>query len=184
MQQQQQESSSQDLSNRFDQADHNNNCSKEDSLLLEYTDTTNPLNDGTLCDTQQYLDTSCIPDEVYSVARFHLSSTCTRRNHPNVLRTTKTNTATMTNSSSLYVVVGLGKIAVFDNINGENEFPWSSSSSYIMTTSDLVNQLYRRFMEIHRWNYHLLSTCTSTSILGWKRVGNGLDGRSIFTYAT
>lgn len=91
-----------------------------DDALLSYTDTVNPLDDGKLCATQQSLDTSCIPEEVYSVARFHLTSTKTRRTHPNALRG-----GPVESQASMYIVVGLGEIAVFDQ-----------SESYVTITSD------------------------------------------------
>ncbi|KAG7356314.1 hypothetical protein IV203_001000 [Nitzschia inconspicua] len=91
-----------------------------DAALLSYIETPNPLDDGQLCDTQRSIDTSCIPEEVYSVARFHLSSTKSRRIHPNILRG-----GSGSDDLPIYIVVGLGKIAVFD-----------TDSYHVMTTSD------------------------------------------------
>eukprot|EP00980_Cylindrotheca_fusiformis_P028121 scaffold22581_cov123-Cylindrotheca_fusiformis.AAC.18 len=80
---------------------------------LIYTDVDNELDDGSLCGTMQSIDSSCIPIEVYSLARFHLASTRTRREQPNALSECTSTPA----SSTTLVVVGLGEIAEFSTSN-------------------------------------------------------------------
>ena len=82
---------------------------------LQYTDIPNEHDDGTLCGTQQSLDVTCIPPEVYYVARSHLASTLTKRENPNALRWGPGSRmlATDGNSSVIYVIAGLGEIAEF-----------------------------------------------------------------------
>lgn len=76
---------------------------------LVYTDLPNEHDDGGLCGTMQSIDVSCIPVEAYSVARFHLASTRTRRDHPNATSWGPPQTNRRPVSISL-IVVGLGVI--------------------------------------------------------------------------
>ena len=91
-------------------------------------------NDG-MCGTTVSLDTSCIPDEAYTVARFHLTSTRARRgDQPNAVRRpahrcVRSSMDGSTSSKFSYVIVGLGRIAEFPIDGG-------GSPSRILTTSD------------------------------------------------
>jgi hypothetical protein len=111
-------------------------------------------NDFLLCGTTQSLDTSCIPEEAYTVARFHLTSTRTRRgDQPNAVRRlsgsassiSDTSRSTAQRSSKMesakrtveknvsLVVVGLGCIAEFPSGVGETNH---SANPRILSTSD------------------------------------------------
>ena len=92
---------------------------------IQYTPIPNEYDDGTLCGTQQSLDVSCIPPEVYNVARSHLTSTRTRRENPNALKWGPGSRVLADAPATMFVVVGLGEIAEF-----------GSGSSEILQTSD------------------------------------------------
>ena len=146
-------------------ADDNNNNNKtngningdtseetDDDDRITYVDAPNELDDGSLCGTRQSLDVSCIPPEVYNVARSHLTSTRTRRENPNALRWGPKSRALLlaqdqqqqqdqhhpdNASSVMFVVVGLGEIAEFGGGgNAPTNNSTSSSSSRILQTSD------------------------------------------------
>mmetsp|Transcript_22255 Transcript_22255/g.61985 ORF Transcript_22255/g.61985 Transcript_22255/m.61985 type:complete len:615 (+) Transcript_22255:188-2032(+) len=115
--------------------------SDDDEDRLHYIDTPNEYDDGTLCGTLQSLDVTCIPPEVYTVARSHLTSTRTRRENPNALRwgpqsrlltQQPKDPSEPTDASLVFIVVGLGEIAEFGG--GLNS--GASSSSRILSTSD------------------------------------------------
>lgn len=114
----------------------------EEEALLKYTDIIDDDNDGDdndLCGTTHSIDTSCIPDEAYSVARLHLTSTRTRRDHPNALRWgAGTFDRSSNKSTSMMVVVGLGKVAVFASTcgGGNNSSDPDHEGSRIFLTSD------------------------------------------------
>jgi hypothetical protein len=108
-----------------------------------------------LCGTMASLETACIPAEAYSMARFHLTSSRTRRGpQPNAVRVApsrspQTTSNTQEQTQVLLVIVGLGLIALLepdhdehDNDHDEHEHEHdndahgSSSSSRILSTSD------------------------------------------------
>ena len=92
----------------------------EDEQLLQYEyfdvdDTSSPHNQHPtssrgedLCGTAYSLDTSCIPEEAFSVARLHLTSDKTRHSIPNMVRT-----APSSSQQQLVAVVGLGVLVEF-----------------------------------------------------------------------
>jgi len=87
--------------------------SNDDGTKLVYEDIFDDGDDAEqqdtgLCGTEHSLDASCIPDEARSFARFHLASTSTRRERPNIART-----SWEVAGSSVLVVSGLGEIAEF-----------------------------------------------------------------------
>jgi hypothetical protein len=93
---------------------------------LIYTDMENEIDDGSLCGTMQSIDLSCIPTEVYSLARFHLASTRTKREQPNALSEGITSGSSSATTTTTAVVVGLGEIAEFS----------TSGEPHVSTTSD------------------------------------------------
>jgi len=122
---------------------------------LTYRNTTNDQDDGSLCGTMKSLDVSCIPPEVYNVARSHLTSTKMRRENPNPLRwgprsrlLTKqqmqynnAKAESESESSNMFIVVGLGEIAEFGGSGTPVSDTRSTSdthngSSRILYTSD------------------------------------------------
>jgi hypothetical protein len=139
-------------SNDNDDNDHGNNNNKSrpkegsssnDDDLLEYTQIPNEYDDGTLCGTRQSLDVTCIPPEVYSTTRFHLSSTRTRRDHPNALRHGPTKTSTKSQPSTFWVVVGLGEIAEFnDNSNAPPRIVTTSDRMELMGYAESSNEFH------------------------------------------
>ena len=106
--------------------------------------------DDSLCGTMASLETACIPAEAYSVARFHLTSSRTRREQPNAVRVAPVRSSINSHTTTqkvLLVIVGLGLIASLqpddddhdDNDNDQEEqdtIDGSSSSSRILPTSD------------------------------------------------
>jgi len=58
----------------------------DDDDQLVYNDLDDEEGVDSLCGTKYSLDTSCIPEEAHSLARFHLSSTITRGEKPNLAR--------------------------------------------------------------------------------------------------
>ena len=131
----------------------NDDDEDDDDSRLTYRNTTNDEDDGILCGTINSLDTSCIPLEVYNVARSHLTSTRMRRENPNSFRwgprsrqltqqqSQYTKPRTESESSDMFIAVGLGEIAEL----GGSHTPISatrsasgkrSSSSQIFYTSD------------------------------------------------
>ena len=84
-----------------------------DDDQIQYTPIPNEYDDGSLCGTQQSLDVSCIPPEVYNVARSHLTSTRTRRENPNALKWGPGSRSLVDAPETMFVVVGLGEIAEF-----------------------------------------------------------------------
>jgi len=126
------------------------NYNDEDDMYdsqIQYLDTPNEHDDGSLCGTMQSLDVTSIPSEVYIVARSHLTSTRTRRDHPNALRwgprsrmlTQQSNSNANNDASSVvFLVVGLGEIGEFGGgaPSSSSNPGSSSSSSRILHTSD------------------------------------------------
>ena len=165
-----------------DENDNNNNNinSKEEStfkdnddeLLLEYEQIPNEYDDGTLCGTKQSLDVTCIPPEVYSITRSHLSSTRTRRDHPNALRYGPTTNST-SQSSTFWIVVGLGEIAEFNNDHTTTNEP-----PKILTTSDRDELMgyAERSNEFHLHNVRGVVLSENCISISW----GFLDGITIF----
>jgi hypothetical protein len=126
---------SKETGNDDDDKEHanNNNTNDQSSSLssqvdkepLIYIEPDMEQEDNHLCGTTASLDVACIPEEAYSVARFHLTSTRTRREQPNAVRGLGSEASGTAAGETLLIVVGLGRIAEFHN-----------SSSSIQYTSD------------------------------------------------
>jgi hypothetical protein len=58
----------------------------DEETLLEYEEEEEETQESMLCGTQSLLEMECIPQEAYSMARFHLGSVKTHRDIPNVAR--------------------------------------------------------------------------------------------------
>merc|ERR1711865_529680 len=91
------------------------------------------------------LDVSCIPPEVYSTVRSHLTSTRMRRENPNSLKWGPGSYQMLSrkgSESEMFVVVGLGEIAEFGGSvsfmagNETNESDELNSTSRVLCTSD------------------------------------------------
>jgi hypothetical protein len=89
-------------------------ASLEDQLQYEEMMNDENTENDSLCGTRYSLDTSCIPQEAHSLARFHLASTRTRGERPNVARTAWA-TAGNKQANITVAVVGLGVLAEFRN---------------------------------------------------------------------
>ena len=123
-----------------------NRSDDNDDNWLTYRDTTNDVvDDESLCGTMKSLDVSCIPPEVYSTVRSHLTSTRMRRENPNSLKWGPGSYQMLSrkgSESEMFVVVGLGEIAEFGGsvtcMAGieTNESDELNSTSRVLCTSD------------------------------------------------
>jgi hypothetical protein len=122
----------------------NKDTTLEDPLVYmepERQDEYDNVDNDSLCGTMASLETACIPAEAYSVARFHLTSSQTRRQQPNAVRVAPSRSPqTNTHSTKMLVIVGLGLIAVLEpdqDMDDDDDIEDGElSNSRILPTSD------------------------------------------------
>jgi hypothetical protein len=110
-------------------------ASLEDQLQYEEMMHDENTENDSLCGTRYSLDASCIPQEAHSLARFHLASTRTRGERPNVARTAWA-TAGNKQANITVAVVGLGVLAEFRNDATNTS---SSGNGRLRHTSDRLD---------------------------------------------